>query len=424
MRNDLIKRRKKTGKRLQCLLGATCVLLVFVCYQNMSVLGKGPAIHQIGSYLQEKIAISAWKNCMPAMLEQIEEKKDKRSMGEIFMAKVETLFPISEYTDEVEEYPTQIESELSYEAASAAEGAEECKMLEENQRAGQIQETAKGIAGTPVLQNVLVTPQQQEGVTGDTMQKVVEIPREKLYDFDFLIHNFYQVDRTTTIDSSKLNPDVLLGKSMKLQGGSESPQILIYHTHSQEGYSDSTPGDANASVVGVGEYLTSLLREKYGLNVIHHTGEYDVKDRDNAYSYAGPALQQILAENPSIEVVIDLHRDGVADTTRLVSEVNGKQMAQVMFFNGLSHTTKNGDLTNLPNQYLADNLAFSFQMKLAAEEYYPGFTRAIYLKGYRYNLHYCPKSLLVEVGAQTNTLQEAMNAMEPLADLLHKVLTE
>ena len=144
---------------------------------------------------------------------------------------------------------------------------------------------------------------------------------------------------------------------MKLQGGSESPQILIYHTHSQEGYRDSTPGDANASVVGGGEYLTSLLREKYGLNVIHHKGEYDVKDRDNAYSYAGPALQQILAENPSIEVVIDLHRDGVADTTRLVSEVNGKQMAQVMFFNGLSHTTKNGDLNNLQNPYLADNLA-------------------------------------------------------------------
>lgn len=424
MRNNLIKRRKRTGKRLQYLLGATSVLLVFVCYQNMAVIGKGPAIHQIGNYLQEKIAVSAWKNCMPAMLEQTEEKEAKKSMGEILMGKIETLFPVYEYTDEVEEYPTQIESELSYEAACAAEGAEECKMLEENQKAGQIQETINGIAEAPIQQNILVTPQEQATTSGDNMQKAAEIPREKLYDFDFLIHNFYQVDRTTTIDGTKLNPDLLLGKSMKLQGGNEAPQILIYHTHSQEGYSDSTPGDANTSVVGVGEYLAGLLREKYGFNVIHHTGEYDVKDRDNAYSYAGPALQQILAENPTIEVVIDLHRDGVAETTRLVSEVNGKQMAQVMFFNGLSHTTKNGDLTNLPNPYLEDNLAFSFQMKLAAEEYYPGFTRAIYLKGYRYNLHYCPKSLLVEVGAQTNTLQEAMNSMEPLADILHKVLTQ
>ena len=171
----------------------------------------------------------------------------------------------------------------------------------------------------------------------------------------------------------------------------------------------------------MGEKLATLLREEYGFHVMHHTGEYDVADRDNAYSYAGPALEQILAENPSIEVVIDLHRDGVAETTHLV-EVNGKQTSQIMFFNGLSRTTANGDIAYLANPNLADNLAFSFQMKLAAEEYYPGFARGTYLKGYRYNLHYRPKSLLVEVGAQTNTVEEAMNAMEPLADLLHKVL--
>lgn len=122
--------------------------------------------------------------------------------------------------------------------------------------------------------------------------------------------------------------------------------------------------------------------------------------------------------------MIDLHRDGVAETTRLVTEVNGKQTAQIMFFNGLSRTTANGDIPYLANPYLADNLAFSFQMKLAAEEYYPGFARSNYLKGYRYNLHYRPKSLLIEVGAQTNTFEEARNAMEPLADILHRVLTE
>ena len=61
-------------------------------------------------------------------------------------------------------------------------------------------------------------------------------------------------------------------------------------------------------------------------------------------------------------------------------------------------------------------------MEVAAEKFYPGFTRRIYLKGYRYNMHLCPKSLLVEVGAQTNTLEEAMNAMEPLADIIDKVI--
>ena len=62
-------------------------------------------------------------------------------------------------------------------------------------------------------------------------------------------------------------------------------------------------------------------------------------------------------------------------------------------------------------------------MQLSAAEYYPGYTRKIYLKGYRFNMHYCPKTLLVEVGAQTNTVQEAKNAMVPLADILNKVLS-
>lgn len=254
-------------------------------------------------------------------------------------------------------------------------------------------------------------------------EKVVNYSYDKLSDFDYLLQNFYQVDSTTTIDSSQLNVDALLGKDMRLSHDASTPQIIIYHTHSQEGYADSVPGDTSTTVVGVGDYLTQILTEQYGLNVIHHKGEYDVGDRDHAYSNAAPAIEQLLADNPSVEVVIDLHRDGVDESTRLVTTQNGVSMAQVMFFNGLSRTTSTGDIDYLYNPYIADNLAFSFQAQLKAAEYYPGFTRRIYLKGYRFNMHYRPKTMLVEVGAQTNTLQEAKNAMVPLADILYKVLT-
>ena len=213
-----------------------------------------------------------------------------------------------------------------------------------------------------------------------------------------------------------------MGKDMRIAHDASSPQILIYHTHSQEGYADSIPGDQATSVVGVGDYLTQILTEQYGYNVIHDRGEYDTV-RDKAYSRAAPALEKLLADNPQIDVVIDLHRDGVGETTRLVTNVNGTDMAKVMFFNGLSRTTALGDISYLYNPYIADNLAFSFQMQLTAAEYYPGYTRKVYLKGYRFNMHYKPKSLLVEVGAQTNTVQEAMNAMVPLADVLDKVLS-
>ena len=147
-----------------------------------------------------------------------------------------------------------------------------------------------------------------------------------------------------------------------------------------------------------------------------------VLDRSKAYDYALPVIQQILEENPSIQVVIDLHRDGVNEDTRLVTDVNGVPTAKVMFFNGLSKTAEDGELGYLPNPYIEDNLAFSFQMEYEAKQYFPDFTRCIYLKGYRYNLHLRPRSVLLEVGAQTNTVEEAMNAMDPFAYILNKVL--
>jgi len=262
-----------------------------------------------------------------------------------------------------------------------------------------------------------------ETVSVADSEKKVVINRVKLQDFDYLRQNFYQVDSSTTVGSDLLDVNKLLEKDMTLKANVDGPQVLIYHTHSQETFCDSVAGNSSHTVVGVGEYLKTLLMEQYGIEVLHHTGVYDIP-RDSAYSNALPALKQILAENPTIEVVIDLHRDGVSESTHLVTDVNGKKTAQIMFFNGLSRTTSRGNLDYLENPYIENNLAFSFQMQLTAAEYYPGLTRKIYLKGYRYNMHLCPKSLLVEVGAQTNSLQEAMNAMEPLADILAMVLLD
>ena len=227
------------------------------------------------------------------------------------------------------------------------------------------------------------------------------------------------------IGSDQLDAEKMLEQDMKIDTETGGPKILVFHTHSQEEFVDSTPGDPATSIVGVGAYLTELLNEK-GIETIHDTGVYDIidgkLDRSMAYDYSEAAVRKILEENPSIEVLIDLHRDGVAEDTRLVTEINGKQTARIMFFNGLSRTRTNGEISYLKNPYIQDNLAFSFQMHLAAETKNPGFTRHIYLKAYRYSLHMKPKSLLIEAGAQTNTVEEMMNAMEPLADALYDVL--
>ena len=253
----------------------------------------------------------------------------------------------------------------------------------------------------------------------------IDMSIERLRDFDYLLSNFYTVDSSTMIGAEQLNVDDLLGRNMKIGREGNEPKILIFHTHSQETFVDSVPGDISTGIVGIGQYLTELLNAK-GIPTLHDFGVYDIingkLDRSEAYENAEASIRPILEANPSIEVAIDLHRDGVAETTHLVTQINGKPTARIMYFNGLSRSRTNGDITYLYNPYIQDNLAFSLQMQLASERMYPGFVRHIYLKAYRYNLHLLPKSLLIEAGAQTNTVEEMKNAMEVLADTLCEVL--
>ena len=242
---------------------------------------------------------------------------------------------------------------------------------------------------------------------------------EELSSYEELIKAFYAVDSTTVAGEGLLRAETFLEKDMRIQGDADAPQILLYHTHSKESFADSVPGDENGGIVGAGEYLAQLLREEYGYNVIHDTGCYD-EDRAYAYNNSLPAIETILQENPSIEAVIDLHRDEMPADRRLVMELQGRPTAQFMFFNGLCRTKK-GEIAQLENPYLADNLALSFQMQAACNEYYPGIARRIYLKAYRYNMHLCPKSLLIELGAQNNTEEELHNACDVLAHVLDLV---
>lgn len=280
---------------------------------------------------------------------------------------------------------------------------------EETQQTALIPESVEATAGT-ALSNFRPAVQQ------------VQIDRTQLADYETLVRNFYAIDANTMAGSDQLSVEKLLGMDMTLPQEGDGPQILIYHTHSQEAFADSVPGDVNTGIVGVGECLTKILTEQYGYRVLHNTGQYDVETRDNAYSRALPAVEQILAENPSIQVIIDLHRDEVAEETKLVTDIQGRPTARFMFFNGLSRTRKTGDIDYLANDNQEANLAFSFQMQLKAAEYYPGLTRRIYLKGYRYNMHLRPRTLLVELGAQNNTVEEAINACDPLAHILDMVL--
>ena len=271
-----------------------------------------------------------------------------------------------------------------------------------------------------------VEKKKKDAGTMETTGEGASYTIKELSDYDFLLSHFYIVDSTTTMTRENLNGKKLVTEdlSVDLDGDSgKEPLVLIYHTHGSETYKEEK--GKSGSVLDVGKALKKELAS-YGIASIHDTSIYDQVngelDRNAAYDYAGDSVEATLKKNPSIQVVLDLHRDSVEDSIHLVTEVDGKDTAQIMFFNGVSRL-KSGELTYLKNPNKSANLAFSLQMQLLAAKYYPDFTRKIYIKGYRYNLHLARRAVLIEVGAQNNTVSEAKNAMKPLAEMLYRLLS-
>ena len=347
---------------------------------------------------------TAAKTIYPGLAFTAGDRELSSSFEEFLIRKAAEIFPLYPFVERQEVYETEIESaatrEILMEGGAHDENEIDIQTGEAFDLAEKVEQENQAASELAALDEQVEHPKAE--ILG------VEYTAEQLADFEFLRNSFFIVDPTTDITGDLLNAERLLGKDMTLTTD------------------NSVPGDNSTTIVGVGDYLTELLQNTYGYHVIHNRDVYDFidgkLDRSRAYTLAEEAIAPILEQYPSIEVVIDLHRDGVPEETHLVTEINGKPTAQIMFFNGLSYSKKNGPIEYLYNPYVEDNLALSLQLKLDCEKFYPGFTRKIYLKSLRYNLHMRPKSLLIEAGAQTNTLEEMKNAMEPLAFVLDQVL--
>ena len=396
LRTGVIGLDKKT---VRLLLGIIVFILgIYALFQNSRRM-----IEDWQAGFRKQLAVTAEKSFLTGMHYSV--RGDEKNKENWIKQHVMTFFPLSGYVLDNSPEMAETEDALTYEMILEMQAKDEERMSED---------LIEGQTGDQ-------TPSEQVNATVVSS----ELSVEKLRDFNYLISKLYTVDSTTTIGPEQLNVDELLAKDMHIDTNTKGPKVLIFHTHSQEAFVDSTAGDSGTSIVGMGKYLAEKLNA-LGIETMHHDGVYDLingkLDRSKAYELSEVGVREILNENPSIEVVIDLHRDGIAEDKHLVTEINGKQTAKIMFFNGLSRTKSNGDIAYLHNPYIQDNLSFSLQMQLATESMYPGFARRIYLKGYRYSLHMMPKSLLIEAGAQTNTVAEMKNAMDLLANILNKVL--
>lgn len=204
----------------------------------------------------------------------------------------------------------------------------------------------------------------------------------------------------------------------------EEPTVLILHTHATESYTRSAGEDYEESaafrtlnesynMISVGDHLAQLL-EAGGVHVLHDRTLHDYPSYNGSYNHARKAMESYLEEYPSISLVLDLHRDASADLNnqmRTEATVDGKSSAQIMFVVGT-----NG--TGLKHPNWEENLSLALKLQVQMERCAPGICRNINLRAQRFNQDESPGALLVEVGAAGNTHEEALTAMEVLAETI------
>jgi len=224
----------------------------------------------------------------------------------------------------------------------------------------------------------------------------------------------------------------LLKKSLDLETDKEKPMVLLYHTHTTEGYeildrdwyacdASSRTEDSSRNIVRVGTAVAEELK-KAGFSVIHDKTVHDRK-YSGSYDRSRETVRRHLEENPQIKVVIDIHRDAIQenDGTKIkaVREINGRKAAQIMIIAGAEG---GGKVTDFP--HWQENLSFALKLHSSCETVAGGIMRPMMFCYRKYNMDETPYSLLVEFGSEANTLSEAVYSGELFGKALALLLNE
>lgn len=197
-------------------------------------------------------------------------------------------------------------------------------------------------------------------------------------------------------------------------------KVLIIHTHTTESYLPNDRSENQAeNIVRVGEEFTNVLT-KNGIKTLHCKTVHDAP-YSKSYINELASIEKILAEHPSIEVVIDVHRDGLYNSKneklRPVANINGEEAAQVMLVCGT-------DASGLPHETWQSCFSFALKIQSNMNKNYPNLARPINLRTERFNTHMTKNSVIFEIGANGNTLKEAVNAAkyaaQSIADVINK----
>ena len=230
----------------------------------------------------------------------------------------------------------------------------------------------------------------------------------------------------TNRTSFSVDPAALASEPLQFQiTATEEPQVLIVHTHTTESFAseDSISGnsdrnlDETKNITAVGESIAEVLRS-YGIAVCHDTTVHDYPSYNGAYSRSLATVRSNLEKYPSIRVILDVHRDGITkeDGTKVkvAADINGEKSAQCMFVIG-----SNAALTH---DHWRENLKLACKIQSRAMELYPKLMRPILLREERFNQQVSIGSVILEVGSNGNTLEEAKRGGAYAAQAIAEVL--
>ena len=274
------------------------------------------------------------------------------------------------------------------------------------------------------LNNVDIT---NEIVSEDDNQKDIKIGDTNLTvsdinDKEYIIGN--NVSKIDVKNSTKYQFDFneMLNEKLNIFKNNKMPTILIIHTHGSETYTgvEHTDYFRNENIdlnkIRVGEELANILKNS-GYDVIHDTRLYDYPTYSGSYTRALSSIEQYIEENDNTQIVLDIHRDAIASDENFAPStvIDGNSVSKIMVISG----TDQGGLSH-PNW--KENLKFALQLYNTGEQIYPDLFRNLNITKSRYNQHATNASLILEVGATGNTLDQSILSMRYFAKILDETL--
>ncbi len=287
-------------------------------------------------------------------------------------------------------------------------------------------ETVKvnSLAYTPDDIEKIISSAQKTGEKGGKIE-------EKFYSSDSSNEKYGQLLIRNTTGRKMDYGELLKEKIDYRKPANNEKKVLIFHTHTSECYQESklgyyfkdfSPRDSrkDRNMVRIGNEIENML-ENAGIGVVHDINIYDGK-YTGAYDRSGVGVDNILKKYPSIQVVLDVHRDAIQydDGTKVAPTVtvNGKKSAQIMIITGC----EGNGITDFPGW--RKNLVFALKLQKKADTLYPGLVRPLFFCNRRYNMYKSNCSVLLEMGSDANTLDEAAYSGRLLGDVLVKLLKE